>query len=160
MSNVVRLITVPRRVQPTIAGGVDYSQGDRIGQVSLLDNLPSCNNEHLTLLNVQAADRSGQCPPLDIWFFNKEPTSLTNENDPFDFDASDLDNVAGCATILECDWCKTTNRSFANTVTQVPMKPMLPQNRLWIAWQFQGETDTGFANGDLRFLFYFAPDYS
>lgn len=161
MSNYVRLVTYRRKIDPQFQTSM-YEAGDRIGEFHAIKGLQIQNNEVLTLLNIQVIDRIKANIPLVFYFFDREPTSLSADNSPFDVSDTDIERCTGVASVTTDDYATTLSNSFAQGCFNVPLKPRVTETGeldLWIAVKALGDTPVMTANA-LTFIYYFALDFT
>ena len=111
-------ITTVTSVTPTITAG-SYTTGKVIGGLITLSAGKTPGAATGIIHDVLISDLSNQKAPIDVFFFNANPTSSTlTDGSTFTVNAADITKFAGVCSILATDWVSDSAHGFTNKLNQ------------------------------------------
>jgi hypothetical protein len=125
------------RSEPTITTeGQSYAAGDQVGSLCTFDIVTEAGTKAGVKLSVIGVLNSTDTPALDIWFFEREPTTVSADDDPASFNESVLfDHFLGHVEVAATDWSSDANHSVFTKLQAMPIRHFqegLP-GRIWAA---------------------------
>jgi len=131
-------VEYPTRIQRSkqVLTGSAYAAGDQVGALNTYDIVTEAGTRAGVTLTVIGALNSTETPALDIWLFERQPTTVSADNSPAAFnDSAVLDHFLGHVEIDATLWSTDANHAVFTKSQVIPIQHYqegLP-GRIWAA---------------------------